>query len=327
MNSASFLTSPYSPSRDYPQVMKFLRNSFLKSKSYLNWLPDRFENSHLSHREGHRLWTINYSKESKTIALPQLVAIVIQESPLAFDPQISPEFVDTEFGITLEENMIAYIELYAKKQRKEKSLLRLSDSITIHSLEGNNSRVELLKAYGYHQEKTQEYFRVFTGEFPNVPLNSPPEFRIRSVNPPILHSKSPFKDFQKIAQKTRKIFGHGEWFTYEVLKQVAQSSFYHRDLDLVAETESGEIAAFLTFRLDPISKIANIEPLATDAKFRGRKLAQSLISEGLFRLKKYNPSLVCVGGAANNPAANALYNRMGFTQKRAIEVWKKKLQK
>jgi len=71
--------------------------------------------------------------------------------------------------------------------------------------------------------------------------------------------------------------------------------------------------------------MAELEPVGTHPDYRRLGLAGSVICEGLCRLQKYHPSLICILGAAMSEAANGLYESVGFTEKTAVHLWRKRL--
>ena len=76
------------------------------------------------------------------------------------------------------------------------------------------------------------------------------------------------------------VFGHGEWFTREVLEELSRASFYRGDLDLVAVAPGGDVASFCTFRMDPPSRVTELEPKGTLPEYRRLGLAKVLGVEG-----------------------------------------------
>ena len=132
-------------------------------------------------------------------------------------------------------------------------------------------------------------------------------------------------DYVQIAKLIRVVFGHGEWFTSEILLDMTKRSFYYKQLDLIVENEEGIIVAFGTFRIDPISKITQLEPMGTHPDYRKLGLAKALIFEGLRRSMNHRASLFYIGGAAISPAANKLYDVTGFTEVLKQYVWYKEI--
>jgi ribosomal protein S18 acetylase RimI-like enzyme len=186
--------------------------------------------------------------------------------------------------------------------------------VSIVSLEGNTARESALRENGFKKGSIYGIIRIRSVEAP-IPDYKPPDgFKIRSVQPE--------KDINIIADAIRVIFGHGEWFTGEVLEETSRASFYKEDLDLVAVAPDGSIASFCTFRFDSPSGITELEPIGTLPKYRKLGLAKALLSEGFKRLKKYEPKLLLVG-AANTPEANRLYEVTGFTDAYYHYFWNK----
>jgi ribosomal protein S18 acetylase RimI-like enzyme len=108
-------------------------------------------------------------------------------------------------------------------------------------------------------------------------------------------------------------------------KIYSTASFYNSDLDLVAVDRHGNFAAFCTVRIDPVSKMAELEPVGTHPNYRKLGLAKSVVCEGLLRLQKYHPSSMCILGAAMSKAANSFYESVGFTEKTEVHIWRKSI--
>ena len=83
----------------------------------------------------------------------------------------------------------------------------------------------------------------------------------------------------------------------------------------------GKIVSFCTFRLDAPSGLTELEPMGTRARNKG--IGRAILVEGFRRLQKYNPSLLYIGGAANKPPANRLYELTGFTERYDLIRWEK----
>lgn len=294
----------YNKENDFTPIMEFLAELYKKTKSYENWFPDRFENSSDSREDGIRIWEeIN---DLSTPATRKIVALTTRDSPRDYFLQVDPQYRD------LEREMIEWIEQHFRGRKKEEGK---KEKLKINILEGNTPREALLTELGYHAE-IYGYYRIRKGTSPIPKSQCPESFEIRAIT----HA-----DFDQLALLIRRVFGHGEWFTVEVLEWLTRCSFYKEELDLVAMTPEGIIASFCTFRLDPNSKIISLEPMGTNPDFRGLGLAKALITEGIKRSMKYNPPFFYIDGAANTPPANRLYDATGFTEKYTIHSWIKGL--
>ncbi|MHA2386529.1 MAG: GNAT family N-acetyltransferase, partial [Candidatus Thorarchaeota archaeon] len=100
-----------------------------------------------------------------------------------------------------------------------------------------------------------------------------------------------------------------------------RASFYKEDLDIIAVDPKGKFAAFCTVRMDPISRIAELEPVGTHPDHRKLGLGKAVICEGLKRLEKYKPSAMVIIGAAPSEGARRLYESVGFVNEGTQHYW------
>ncbi|MFX0015530.1 MAG: GNAT family N-acetyltransferase [Promethearchaeota archaeon] len=293
------VSRPYNIDEDFTSVMTFLYEIFKKTNSYQNWFPDRFENNHDDYKADIRIW------EEKTDS--KIVAVANPETSNIYYIQIDPTY---NF---LEQEIVKWIEKHFMAKKKD---IETKGKLIIKTVEGNPTRESLLAELGYQKaEKIDCYVRIRPKDMPVPEIECPEGIEIRNVKGEA--------DYEQLARLIRLIFGHGEWFTPEILEGIARCSFYKQDLDLVAVSEDGTFASFCMFRVDPMSKITQLEPMATHPNFRKLGLAKTLIYEGLRRAMKYDPLFFYIGGAANTPAANRLYDSVGFVEKLAEYTWYK----
>jgi GNAT superfamily N-acetyltransferase len=295
----------YNKVKDFVSVMKFLSELYEKTKSYENWSPIRFEDSSYNREDGVRLW--EEVDETNNSTNRKLIALTARDSPRDFFLQVDPDYR------YVEREMIEWIEEYFRGLNKEK---RKPEKLKINILEGNIKREALLNKLGYRNEKIYGYYRIRRGNSPIPNYKCPEKFEIRSIMD---------SDLDQLASLIRRVFGHGEWFTAEVLEWITSCSFYRKELDIIAVTPNGIIASFCTFRIDPNSGIICLEPMGTNPDFRKLGLGKALLTEGIKRSMKYNPPFFYIDGAANTPAANRLYEVTGFTEKYAINSWVKEI--
>ncbi|NQT07631.1 GNAT family N-acetyltransferase [Candidatus Bathyarchaeota archaeon] len=290
----------YEPELDFQRVMGFLRDSFAETGSLHNWLPPRFENSRAEMAAGTRLWEEVGDSESR------IVAVANPESRFLYFVQMDPDYA------YLEGEVVGWIVDYCTSQGTSPGEeLRVS----IVALEGNPAREAALRERGFERGQVYGILRLRSVDA-HIPDYKPPEgYVIRSVRPE--------EDFDRIAAAIRVVFGHGEWFTGEVLEELSRASFYRGDLDLVAVAPGGDVASFCTFRVDPQSRVTELEPMGTLPEYRRMGLAKALLVEGFRRLAKYDPTLLYIGGAADTPEANRLYEVTGFTERYDYYHWQK----
>jgi GNAT superfamily N-acetyltransferase len=289
----------YNKKEDFKPVMKFLAELYQRTKSYENWFPDRFENSSESREDGIQIWEEVLSKEKL------IVGLTTRDSSRDFFLHVDPNYRHVEKEM-IEWIMRNYDKIEDTKEKK--------GELRINILEGNKQREELLSKLGFRYKELYGYYRIRKGKTPNPDYKCPENFEIRTIKR---------EEFHQQAKLIQRVFGHGEWFTAEILEWIAGCSFYREELDLVAVTSEGVIASFCTFRVDPISKIISLEPMGTNPDYRKLGLGKAILSEGFRRSEKYNPPFFYIDGAASTPAANQLYDVTGFTEKYAINSWVK----
>ena len=285
-------SKPYNDSNDHHKVMDFLRKTYRETGSIQNWLPPRFENNSRDMDPDTWVWEDD----------DQIIGFAIPESPLRYFCQLHPDYIE------IYADMIVWIEQHTKNKHKERV------EINIVELEGNTKRENTLSLHGYTRGSIYGIFRIRDVDATIPDYMLPPDFSVRSVKP---------NDYNEMASCIRQVFGHGDWFTKETLETISKASFYKMDLDLVVVDEQGKIVSFCTYRLDTPTGITELEPMGTLRDYRGKGIGRALICEGLRRLKKYHPSLIYIGGAANTPAANRLYEVTGFTEKHNLYNWGK----
>jgi len=305
------VSRPYNKDKDLTSVLKFLYETFKKTNSFQNWFPDRFENSHRSGGnvqwvDDIRVWEDINGKVKRLSK--RIVAVANPESLCDYFIQIDPTYS------FLEQEIIEWIEKHCRERKTDP---RKKRQLSIHTTEGNHARELLLEELGYQKRKIAGYLRLRPMDLPIPDADCPERYEIRSIR-----GKS---DYHQLAAAIRLVFGHGEWFDAEVYEGITRCSFYKQDLDLVAVAPDGTFASFCTFRMDPISRVTNLEPMGTHPDHRRLGLAKALVLEGLKRAVKYKPTLFYIGGAADTLAANRLYDSVGFTEKLVENCWRKEI--
>ena len=285
----------YCYDRDRSRVLEFLRETYAETGCLENWFPPRFENNRREMDPGIHVWEEN----------GVLVGFVIPEDPLVCFIQLHPDYM------SLYGEMVEWIEEYSSLTWSKKGAVL---SIVEHT--GNLGKEQVLHEHGFTRGRIYGIFHIRDVQTPIPDYKLPEGFSIRSVSP---------EDYDEIASCIRQVFGHGEWFTREILTESGAASFYHSDLDLVVIDEAERIVSFCTFRYDSPSGVTELEPMGTLEDYRSKGIGRALLCEGFRRLKKYDPTLLHICGAANTPAANRLYELTGFTEKIDMYRWEKPL--
>ncbi|MFX0208895.1 MAG: GNAT family N-acetyltransferase [Candidatus Hodarchaeota archaeon] len=296
----------FNSNEDFESIMQFLCNTYKTTNSLQNWFPDRFEGSDEVNFPDIRIWEDMANSDSPLKR--KIVAVASPEKKLRYFIQINPEYS------FLEKEIIQWIENHCSALKKNPNT---KEKLSIVTVEGNSVREEALTEFGFEHGDIYGILRIRPLDTPISDVSLPNGFTIRSVQ-----GRS---DYEKLAQGVRIVFGHGEWFTAEIIEWITKRSFYKQDLDLVVVAPDDTIASFCTFRIDPRSRITQLEPMGTHPDYRRLGLAKAILNEGFKRLKKYNPALIYIGGAADTPAANRLYEAVGFTEKLEIYFWYKEI--
>lgn len=102
--------------------------------------------------------------------------------------------------------------------------------------------------------------------------------------------------------------------------RVQRSPHFRRDLQVIVVDAEGGYAAYAGLWIDPVNRIAMVEPVATDPDHRRRGLASAAIVEGLRRAHAEGVTEAWVG--ADLP----VYAALGFTVTCHDTLWVKRLE-
>ena len=108
--------------------------------------------------------------------------------------------------------------------------------------------------------------------------------------------------------------------TLELAKKYASAKFYHPERDIVVVSPDGKFAAFANGRMDPISKLAELEPVGVHPDYRQKGLGKAIVYEGIRRLQQHGAEAIVILGAASSDAATNLYDSIGFERK-DVNAW------
>lgn len=264
----------------YAHVGEFLFNFFMVT-------------CHLDPCQHIRLW---HDKTGKIIAY-----CILGEDP-SFDFQVSPDY--EWCGIELEAYDWAQSYLTVLRQRQP---ALWSESLVSGSRENDSLRINFLESRGFR----------YSGKFAEVNM-------LRSLNASIPELViQPGRKICSMAEMTgisdRAAIQREVWQPWTV-GNVSDSDYdifmqlpcYHPDLDVVALTPDGIIAAYVNGWIDPVNRIGDFGPVGARLEYRQQGYTRLVLLESLRRMKGYGMEEVCISTGIQNTPALKLYESVGF---------------
>jgi ribosomal protein S18 acetylase RimI-like enzyme len=205
----------------------------------------------------------------------------------------------------------AYIQIYPDYRHLEPEMIQWAEnnlhggeSLSFWVFEFDAKRQRILESRGYERTGRYGYERWRSLSEPIPEMELPEGYVLRPLDRE--------GDADLMADAINAAFGRtfhtGEWY-----RRVQSAPSYRCDLDLAAIAPNGAIASFATAWHHPRNDIGAFEPVGTHPDHRRLSLARSIIHEGLRRLRELGANRVKVG-TGMNPAANSLYESLGFTR-------------
>ena len=260
---------------DYWRIRNFLREIFL--------LTDRIEDeTHVAllvHWRWHYIMTCQ-----ETAPVDQVTTLWETESsqiaavlhPICHDEvrlHIHPNFRNP----ALEVEMLAYAEKHHSDWYRDGQRI-----LYVQVAADDTPRQQILAVCGFEQRPSRFYYWQRDLDAPIPDAAVPLGYQIRSMGAEdelparswaswrAFHAEEPDENYD------------GDYLWYRNLQS---APLYRRDLDIVATTSSGEIAAFATISYDDYTRSAVIVLEGTAAEHFGRGLDRAVTIEGLQRLK------------------------------------------
>ena len=212
-----------------------------------------------------------------------------------------------------EEFLIEALETQFTKMKKDDSTKKVYFVVE----EGDAIREHLLKTHGYEDKGVCEHNRILPEYYEVVSIPLPEGYKIRHVDIE--------KDFENYRVVQGSVFSHcGEHMTLEAAKIYSEAEFYNPERDIVAVAPDGSFAAFATGRMDPVSKLAELEPVGVHPNHRRKQLGKAVCLECIRVLQKHGAKAIVILGAASTEGATRLYDSLGFNRTN-VHVWVKEI--
>lgn len=158
-----------------------------------------------------------------------------------------------------------------------------------------------------------EHFHDLDVPLPEPPI--PPGYVLRSMGEVKEHPQRSWASWQAFHFDEPDEDYDGDWTWYA---NIQRCPLYRRDLDVVAATPDGSIAAFCTIFYDDATRSAVTVLVGTAAPHKRRGLGKAVLSEGMRRLKQLG--CLRVFAKADDRVADALYTSV-MSGKYISETW------
>ncbi|NUQ04860.1 MAG: GNAT family N-acetyltransferase [Anaerolineae bacterium] len=191
-----------------------------------------------------------------------------------------------------------------------------SQSVVTFVFDYDTPRRRLLQERGWAQQSWGGVTRRLRFGGWRLPApNLDPGYKLRTIR------AGDAEDCQRLADLLNAAFNRTIHTAEDYMTFSTLAPSYRADLDLLAVAPDGAFAAFVGVTFDGDNRLGIYEPVCTHPAHRRHGLARSLMFEGLHRLKALG-ALDAVVDTGDDPAANALYESVGFSETYHGTGWK-----
>jgi GNAT superfamily N-acetyltransferase len=300
----------YAGEDDYWRIREFLREVFiLNGRRELSWQAYRFDywRWHGIENMGHG--TLENDVFIWETADGEMAAVLNREAPGSVHLQVHPD--RRVLGLDAEMITVAEKHLAIETAGGGRTL-------RIWVNQDDDARKNTLIHWGYTRGDMPEYQRRRDMSMPIPEVKIPRGYRVCPLGDIDEHPQRSYASWKAFHPKEpdENYEGH-EWYS-----NIQRAPLYRRDLDIVAITQKGQVAAFCTVWFDDVTRTGAFEPVGTAPKYQKRGLGKAVMCEALRRLRRLGATLAYVG--SYTPGAHALYASAGFTDYDIAEPWVKK---
>ena len=307
-NSPVIVDRPFRDEADFWRVRSLLVETRPLTAPAFNWDIRRWDGWHFHRAEtpGPALWQGRFHLWETDAG--QLVGAVHPEGRSDAYLQLHPDF-----RCLIEADMLAWAEAHLAEPLPAENCRQL----LLYVFEYDIPRTRLMQQRGYEKlldEGCVTRLMRFGG-WPLPPVDLAPGYTLRATRPG-------WDDCQRIADVHNASFNRSIHTAQDYNTFVTCSPSFRHDLNLVAEAPDGSFAVHVGLTYDEANRHGLVEPVCTHPAHRRRRLARSLIIEGLHRLKALGAGTVDVD-TGDALAANELYDTVGFTEAYQGYAWRK----
>jgi len=307
----NFSIRPCQDDDDYWRIRAFLRDVFLRNqRRELSWQVARLDYWRYFGNECLEHYALDQAVTLFETADGRIAGVLTPESRgqayLHVDPdQRTPE---------LETAMVATAEAQLAEP-DEHGVRRL----TVWANGGDALRARLLGDCGYEKGDWPEvqFGRSLATPIPAADVT--PGYSIRSLGDGA--------DIPARSWLSWRVFHPDEpddhYIGYDWYFSIQRCPLYRRDLDLVAVSADGELAAFTTLWYDDVTRTGYFEPVGASPDHQRKGLARQIMYEGLRRLKALGGVHATVAGFSEG--ATALYTSVMGPSVSRLERWERTL--
>jgi ribosomal protein S18 acetylase RimI-like enzyme len=248
---------------------------------------------HLNPQKYIRLWHDNQGK---------LVAYAILGEDPSFDCQVLPQY---EWS-GIEAEAMAWAETRVSELRK-RDAQKWKGGFVSGARQDDAKRIAFLEQHGFR----------YSGEFAEVNM-------LCALAEPIPDSVLPTGCQVRAVAEADEISNRAAaqrevWLPWTVgnvsdddYARLMRLPGYNRDLDVVAVTPDGVIAAYVNGWIDLVNRVGGFGPVGALPAYRRQGLTRAALLEGLRRMQARGMDRVCISTGVSNAPAIRLYESIGF---------------
>lgn len=247
---------------------------------------------HLSPREFIRLWHAPGG---------ELIGYALLGEDPSLDWQVLPEFEGQ--GIELAAIAWAKARLVALRSGDARTW---GGDLIAGARQDASDRITLMEANGFQRRRYVEVNMLRSLGEPIPATETPAGFQVRALS--------------ASGENAERAAAHREVWQPWTVGNVSADDYarlmrlpvYDRELDVVAVSPDGVIAAYVNGWIDPVNRIGDFGPVGARPDYRRRGLTRAVLLECLRRMRDRGMDRVSVSTGETNLAAIRLYESIGF---------------